>query len=143
MSLCLNLRLSFPLVSDSQLPLEQQVLIFLQYVPWIITFAVCETWHCVSLHIFDDFVDESNVVFGYTLERAFGLHPRITIKPDVGEVQAHDNNCLYTTEDIRVGYEFNGYRTNEGQLSSLILLLEELHDHLLSLSALKMAMLVH
>ena len=52
-----------------------------------LTFDTCETRHCVNVNIVNDLVDEPDEVFDYSLEPApTGLDPRITIRPDMGEV---------------------------------------------------------
>ena len=52
-----------------------------------LTFAACQTQHCVNVNIENDMVDEPDEIFDYILgPLPAGLDPRITIRPDIGEV---------------------------------------------------------
>ena len=58
-----------------------------------LTFAACETRRCVDVNIVDDLVDGPDEVFDYSLEpTTSGLDPRITVRPDEGEVVIADND---------------------------------------------------
>ena len=58
-----------------------------------LTFDTCETHGCVNVSIVDDLVDEPDEVFVYSLgPPPAGLDPRITIRPDMGEVFIFDND---------------------------------------------------
>ena len=54
-------------------------------------FAACETRRCVDVTIVDDFVDERDENFFYTLERTPGLHPNIDLDPTLGEIVIEDD----------------------------------------------------
>ena len=58
-----------------------------------LTFATCETRHCENISIVDDTLDETEEVIDYSLEpTTSGLDPRITIRPDKGEITITDND---------------------------------------------------
>ena len=52
-------------------------------------FAACETQHCVNVTILDDFVDEPNEIFSYSLERTPDLYPSIELDQNlrIGEIE--------------------------------------------------------
>ena len=61
-----------------------------------LTFDTCETQLCVNVSIVDDMVDEPDEVFDYILAPPpTGLDPRITIRPDMGEVFIIDDDGIY------------------------------------------------
>ena len=60
----------------------------------ILSFAACETRHCVNVTIVDDLVDEPgpNKFFDYTLLRGPDLDSRISLTPVDGAVEIIDND---------------------------------------------------
>ena len=59
----------------------------------ILTFDTCEIRRCVNVSIVDDMVDEPDEVFDYILTPPpAGLDPRITIRPDMGEIFIIDDD---------------------------------------------------
>ena len=64
------------------------------YEPLDVTlmFDECETRRCVNVSIVDDFVDEPDKNFLYSLERTPDLHPRIDLDPTLGEMEIVDND---------------------------------------------------
>ena len=65
--------------------------------PTTLTFAACATRRCVNVNIVNDMVHEPDEVFDYILgPPPAGLEPRITIRPDMGEVliTANDGNVM-------------------------------------------------
>ena len=58
-----------------------------------LTFDTCEIRRCVNVSIVDDMVDEPDEVFDYILTPPpAGLDPRITIRPDMGEIFIIDDD---------------------------------------------------
>ena len=55
-------------------------------------FAACETRRCVDVPIFNDFHDEPEEVFFYTLNRTPDLHHNIDLSPVDGEVLIVDDD---------------------------------------------------
>ena len=68
----------------------------------ILTFAACDTRHCVNVTIIDDSVGEPDESFSYTLERTLGLDPRITLSPSAGEAVIVDDDCILQPQVVRV-----------------------------------------
>ena len=60
-----------------------------------LSFAACETRHCVNVTIVDDLVDELDEFFHYTLERTPGLDPRISLTPVDGVIEIIDDDSKY------------------------------------------------
>ena len=52
----------------------------------IITFAACDTQHCMDIPIVNDTKNEPDETFAITLERPPGLNDRITLDPVDGVV---------------------------------------------------------
>ena len=52
----------------------------------ILTFAACDTRHCVDVPIMNDADDEPDEIFGIILDRTPGLNDRITLDPVDGGV---------------------------------------------------------
>ena len=55
-------------------------------------FSACETRHCVSVTILNDFDDEPDENFFYTLERTPDLHPNIDLDPVLAEIVIVDDD---------------------------------------------------
>ena len=61
--------------------------------PMALMFGTCQTKQCVTVTIVDDFEDEPDENFFYTLTRPpGGLDPRITLNPTLGEILIRDND---------------------------------------------------
>ena len=59
----------------------------------VLMFGECERRKCVNVTIVDDFEDEPDENFLYTLEETpNGLHPNIKLKPVDGEIVIEDND---------------------------------------------------
>ena len=59
----------------------------------VLMFGECDTRKCVNVPIVDDFEDELDEHFFYTLEETpNGLHPNIQLKPVDGEIWIEDND---------------------------------------------------
>ena len=105
--LLLTVQLHFPLKSNSQLAMDLQVQCQLHYIISTYTivapadfvslnvslrFAACETSRCVNVTILNDFIDEPDENFFYSLSRTPGLHPRIELTPADGEIIIVDDD---------------------------------------------------
>ena len=55
-------------------------------------FGACETRYCTTVTIIDDYIDEQNKKFFYTLDRTPGLHPNIELDAVDGEVVIVDDD---------------------------------------------------
>ena len=78
-----------------------------------LTFDTCETRHCVIVSIVNDMVDEPDEVFDYIIGlQPAGLDPRITIRPDMGEIFIIDDDS-YSISYIN--------STNTSVMGSLVL----------------------
>lgn len=58
-------------------------------------FDACETRKCVAVMIVDDFYDEQNEQFYYTLERTPYLHPNIQLDPVNGLLVIFDDDSKW------------------------------------------------
>ena len=59
----------------------------------ILMFDTCDTIQCVRVTIVDDFENEPDESFFYTLTRPpGGLDSRITLSPTLGEILIHDDD---------------------------------------------------
>ena len=59
----------------------------------ILMFGTCDIKQCVRVTIVDDFEDEPDENFFYTLTRPpGGLDSRITLSPTLGEILIHDDD---------------------------------------------------
>ena len=58
----------------------------------ILSFDKCHNRSCVDVIIVNDFVDEPDEFFSYTLGRTLGLDPRISLAPVNGRVEIIDDD---------------------------------------------------
>ena len=65
-------------------------------VRMLLPFAACEIQQCVNVTIVDDFEDEPNENFFYTLEMSPGLNPKIELDKTLGEIVIIDNDGQYS-----------------------------------------------
>ena len=61
----------------------------------LVMFGACEKRQCVNVTIVDDFEDELNEIFIYTLEGGPGVTSDIRLNPSAGVIEIVDNDGQY------------------------------------------------